>query len=71
MKAKSVFDCLNQCSYNCSSFFGYNKVKEVTGSASIEKFQVPANYAGFFDSNGNYAGPSDFVQAAKEYQSLQ
>ncbi|HRN73643.1 MAG TPA: trypsin-like peptidase domain-containing protein [Ginsengibacter sp.] len=66
MKAKSVFlTVLISAVTTVAVLFGYNKVKEVTGSASIEKFQVPANYAGFFDSNGNYAGPSDFVQAAK------
>lgn len=43
---------------------GYNKYESWSGPTSVDKSQLPANYAGFFDAKGNFAGPADFVQAA-------
>ncbi|MCO6497015.1 MAG: trypsin-like peptidase domain-containing protein [Chitinophagaceae bacterium] len=66
MKAKNViYTILISAATTIAVLFGYNKYAEVSGNPSIDKFQLPANYAGFFDSNGHFAGPSDFVEAAK------
>lgn len=66
MKAKHVlFTILISALTALAVMFGYSKVENQSTNPNFENFKIPANYAGFFDSNGKYNGPSDFEQAAK------
>lgn len=65
MKAKNVFfTIVISALTTLAVIFGYSKIESGTGNPNFETFKMPANYAGFFDSNGTFSGPSDFVQAA-------
>ncbi len=65
MKTKNVFfTILISALTALAVMFGYTKYYQTSPSLNSENFKVPANYAGFFDSNGKFSAPSDFVQAA-------
>lgn len=65
MKAKNVFfTILISALTALAVMFGYNKYSQTSTGMNSENFKVPANYAGFFDSNGKFSAPTDFVQAA-------
>lgn len=65
MKAKNVFfTVVISALTTVAILFGYSKMDSNASNPNFANFKMPANYAGFFDSNGKYDGPSDFVQAA-------
>lgn len=65
MKAKNVFfTVVISALTTLAVIFGYSKIETHSTNPNFENFKMPANYAGFFDSNGKFSGPSDFVQAA-------
>ncbi len=66
MKTRNVlFTVLISAVTSLAVMFGYSKFYSSPNSLNFVNSKVPANYAGFFDSNGKFAGPSDFVEAAK------
>lgn len=65
MKLKHVFlTILISAVTALAVMVGYSKLNTTPGTTNFEQSKVPANYAGFFDVNGKFNGPSDFVQAA-------
>lgn len=65
MKARNVFlTILISGLTTLAVLFGYSKFNSHADNPNFGNAKIPANYAGFFDSNGKYSGPSDFVQAA-------
>lgn len=66
MKAKQVFFTVIISALTAAAvMFGYSRINRSSGNLNFENFKIPANYAGFFDSNNKYNAPSDFVQAAR------
>lgn len=65
MKAKHVFfTVLISAVTSFAVMYGYSKLNKTNDNPNFENFKIPANYAGFFDSNNRFNAPSDFVQAA-------
>lgn len=65
MKAKNVFfTILISAVTSFAVIFGYSKLNTPNHNLNFENFKIPANYAGFFDSDNKFNAPSDFVQAA-------
>lgn len=65
MKAKNVlFTIFISALTALAVMFGYTKFYEPNTNLNFQEFKMPANYAGFFDSNGKFSDPTDFVQAA-------
>lgn len=44
--------------------FGYSKIEQTSDNPNFHDLNIPANYAGFFDTNGYAGAPVDFTEAA-------
>lgn len=66
MKIKQVlFTVLISAVTAFAVMFAYSKMRPDSEVNSVDQGRIPANYAGFFNSDGKYNAPSDFVEASK------